>query len=115
MKNDTINMKRFFCLILILLLGGCASYYRTVNELACSMDTWVRVGKEIFFSVDGINPEVARFRKVAVETGGINVYRAVFCPRGPRLYSCALDYAGTEADYDGVPLDVEVEPAKDSI
>ena len=29
-------MKRFFCLILILLLGGCASYYRTVNELACS-------------------------------------------------------------------------------
>ena len=76
-------MKRFFCLILILLLGGCASYYR--------------------------------FRKVAVEAGGINVYRAVFCPRGPRLYSCALDYAGTEADYDGVPLDVEVEPAKDSI
>ena len=33
----------------------------------------------------------------------------------PQLYSCALDYAGTEADYDGVPLDVEVEPAKDSI
>lgn len=63
-------MKRFFCLILILLLGGCASYYRTVNELACSMDTWGRVGKEIFFSVDEINPEVARFRKVAVETGG---------------------------------------------
>ena len=52
---------------------------------------------------------MARFRKVAVETGGINVYRAVFCPRGPRLYSCALDYAGTEADYDGVPFDVEVE------
>lgn len=108
-------MKRFFCLILILLLGGCASYYRTVNELAYSMDTWVRVGKEIFFSVDEINPEVARFRKVAVETGGINVYQAVFCPRGPRLYSCALDYAGTEADYDGVPFDVEVEPAKGSI
>ena len=59
-------------------------------------------------SVDEINPEVARFQKVAVETGGINVCRALFCPRGPRLYSCALDYAGTEADYDGVPFDVEV-------
>ena len=104
-----MDMKRFFCLASVLLLGGCASCYRTVNELACFMDTWGRVGKEIFFSVDEINPEVARFQKVAVETGGINVYRAVFCPRGPRLYSCALDYAGTEADYDGVPFDVEVE------
>ena len=108
-------MKRFFCLILILLLGGCASYYRTVNELACSMDTWGRVGKEIFFSVDEINPEVARFRMVAVATGGIKGDRAVFCPRGPRLYGCALGDAGIEADYDGVPFDVEVEPAKGSI
>lgn len=29
--------------------------------------------------------------------------------------SCALDYAGTEADYDGVTFDVEVKPAKGSI
>ena len=79
------------------------------------MDALGRVGKEIVFGGDEINPEVARLQKVAVETGGVNVYRAVFCPRGPRLYSCALDYAGIEADYDGVPFDVEVEPAKGSI
>lgn len=48
-------MKRFCCLAAVLLLGGCASCYRTVNELACFMDTWARV-----FSVDEINPEVAR-------------------------------------------------------
>ena len=50
-------MKRFFCLILILLLGGCASYYRTVNELACSMDTWGRVGKET--EIQGRHPKNA--------------------------------------------------------
>ena len=104
-----MNMKRFFCLLPVLLLGGCASCYRTVNGLAGFMDVLGRVGKEIVFGGGEINPEVARFQKVAVETGAINVYRAVFCPRGPRFYSCALDYDGTEADYDGAPFDVEVE------
>ncbi len=108
-RTRTMNIKRFFCLLPVLLFGGCASYYRTMNDLAAFMDALGRVGKEIVFGGDEINPEVARFQKVAVETGGVNVYRTVFCPRGPRLYSCALDYAGTEADYDGVPFDVEVE------
>ena len=41
-------MKRFCSLAAVLLLGGCASCYRTVNELACFMDTWARVFSPTF-------------------------------------------------------------------
>ena len=44
-------MKRFCCLASVLLLGGCASYYRVVNGIAGEGEAWRKVGKAIFFGV----------------------------------------------------------------
>ena len=79
-------MKRFCCLILILLLGGCTTYYRVVNGIAGEGEAWRKVGKAIFFGVIEEDVEMARFHKVKTEEDGTRVYRATFHPRRVALY-----------------------------
>ena len=39
-----MDMKRFCCLVSVLLLGGCTTYYRVVNGIAGEGEAWRKVG-----------------------------------------------------------------------
>ena len=108
-------MKRFCCLASVLLLGGCASYYRVVNGIAGEGEAWRKVGKAIFFGVIEEDVEMARFHKVKTEEDGTRVYRATFHPRRVALYGYKFLYNrprradGTWTDEKDLDFGAEVE------
>ena len=63
-------MKRFCCLAAVLLLGGSASCYRTVNELACFMDTWARSGRRYSLASMRLTRKWPDFKRSRLKQGG---------------------------------------------
>lgn len=110
-----MDMKRFFCLILVLLLGGCTTYYRVVNGFAGEGEGWRIVGRAIFLGVIEGDVEVVRFHRVSTEEDGTVVYRAAFYPRKVTTYGYKLLYErprradGTLSDAKDLDFGAEVE------
>ena len=66
-------MKRFFCLILILLLGGCTTYYRVVNGIAGEVSQSLEKSNGSVMELTAVTEELAAtMTEVGRNAGVIN-------------------------------------------
>ena len=108
-----VRAAMLFC-ISFLLMGGCRTYHRTINQMVGLADVVGSLAREIVCDTtnEEIDPEVTSFMKVGSEGSGLSLYRAVLKPRSTRCLGCAVSCAGSKegsrVDLAGVEVEVEI-------